>query len=47
VRGSGLAGLTDRVEALGGTIGVRSGAGHGTQISAELPLELESAEDAD
>jgi len=46
-RGSGLVGLADRVEALGGTIGVRSGAGHGTQITAELPLELESAKDAD
>src|ERR1700687_1593745 len=33
-RGSGLAGLTDRVQALGGTIEVRSAAGHGTQITA-------------
>jgi PAS domain S-box-containing protein len=46
-RGSGLAGLTDRVEALGGTIGVRSSAGDGTQIIAEFPLEVELAEDAD
>jgi PAS domain S-box-containing protein len=46
-RGSGLVGLTDRVEALGGSIQVRSGAGDGTQITAELPLERELAEDAD
>jgi PAS domain S-box-containing protein len=47
VRGSGLVGLTDRVEALGGSLHVRSGAGAGTQIAAELPLEHESASDAD
>jgi len=41
--GSGLLGLTDRVEALGGSIRVRSTAGEGTQITAELPLERESA----
>ena len=39
--GSGLAGLTDRVEALGGSIGVLSRRGAGTEISAELPIELE------
>jgi signal transduction histidine kinase len=44
-RGSGLVGLTDRVEALGGSIQVRSNAGDGTQITAELPLEF--ATDAD
>ena len=37
-RGSGLAGLKDRVEALGGTITVRSPAGAGTSLDAELPL---------
>jgi signal transduction histidine kinase len=36
-RGSGLIGLTDRIEALGGTIKVSSPAGAGTQILAELP----------
>jgi signal transduction histidine kinase len=41
-RGSGLVGLTDRVEALGGSIRVHSRPGTGTQITAELPLELES-----
>ena len=38
-RGSGLVGLTDRVEAVGGSIQVQSRAGDGTQITAELPLE--------
>lgn len=42
-RGSGLVGLTDRVEALGGSIRVRSRPGDGTHITAELPLELEAA----
>jgi PAS domain S-box-containing protein len=37
-RGSGLIGLTDRIEALGGTIDVSSPAGAGTQILAELPV---------
>jgi signal transduction histidine kinase len=37
-RGSGLIGLTDRVEALGGTIHVFSPVGAGTQIMAELPV---------
>jgi len=40
-RGSGLVGLGDRVEALGGSIRVFSPTGEGTQITAELPLELE------
>ena len=37
-RGSGLVGLKDRVEALGGTITVQSPAGAGTSLHAELPL---------
>ena len=45
-RGSGLAGLTDRVEALGGSIHVHSAAGAGTQITVDLPLEYELAQDA-
>jgi len=40
-RGSGLVGLGDRVEALGGSIRVSSRPGEGTQITAELPLEFE------
>jgi signal transduction histidine kinase len=39
--GSGLVGLTDRIEALGGSIRVDSRHGKGTQITAELPLELD------
>jgi signal transduction histidine kinase len=36
-RGSGLIGLTDRVEALGGTIAVTSPAGQGTTLHVTLP----------
>jgi signal transduction histidine kinase/ketosteroid isomerase-like protein len=45
-RGSGLVGLADRVEALGGSIHVHSGAGAGTHVTAELPLEYELAHGA-
>jgi signal transduction histidine kinase len=38
-RGSGLVGLTDRVEALGGTITVASPAGRGTSVLVELPVD--------
>jgi signal transduction histidine kinase len=41
-RGSGLVGLSDRVEALGGSISVESREGLGTQITADLPVELPS-----
>jgi signal transduction histidine kinase len=37
-RGSGLIGLTDRVQALGGTLTVLSPPGKGTTIRVELPL---------
>ncbi len=37
-RGSGLVGLKDRIEALGGTFSLRSPAGGGTTVSCELPL---------
>jgi signal transduction histidine kinase len=37
-RGSGLIGLTDRVEAVGGTFTVNSPRGQGTTLLAELPL---------
>jgi signal transduction histidine kinase len=37
-RGSGLIGLTDRVQALGGTLTVLSPPGEGTTIRVELPL---------
>jgi signal transduction histidine kinase len=40
-RGSGIVGLNDRVEALGGSLRVDSRPGKGTQIVAQLPLDLE------
>jgi signal transduction histidine kinase len=42
-RGYGLTGLTDRVEALGGTIAIASPAGEGTSLHVELPVEVELA----
>jgi PAS domain S-box-containing protein len=41
-RGSGLIGLTDRVEALGGRLDVASHPGEGTQIKADLPIRAET-----
>jgi signal transduction histidine kinase len=38
VCGSGLAGLKDRIEALGGTFSVHSPPGGGTMVSCELPV---------
>jgi signal transduction histidine kinase len=38
--GSGLVGLTDRVEALGGTILVDSPPGQGTRLEVDLPIDL-------
>jgi signal transduction histidine kinase len=37
-RGSGLVGLKDRVESLGGALTVQSPVGTGTSVDAELPL---------
>jgi signal transduction histidine kinase len=37
-RGSGLIGLRDRVEAIGGTISVRSPLGSGTRVNVEVPI---------
>ena len=37
--GSGLVGLADRVEALGGTIRVDSPAGQGTRLQIDLPIQ--------
>jgi signal transduction histidine kinase len=42
-RGSGLVGLSDRIEALGGTLQVTSPAGTGTTLLIEVPLGLESS----
>jgi signal transduction histidine kinase len=38
--GSGLIGLRDRVEALGGTMKLDSAAGSGTSLVVTLPLEV-------
>jgi signal transduction histidine kinase len=37
-RGSGLVGLKDRIDALGGTFSVHSPSGGGTTVSCELPV---------
>jgi signal transduction histidine kinase len=37
-RGTGLRGLADRVEALGGALQIESPAGKGTRLAAEIPL---------
>jgi signal transduction histidine kinase len=40
-RGSGLVGLSDRVQALGGTISVHSPIGEGTTLVIDLPVEVD------
>jgi signal transduction histidine kinase len=40
-RGPGLIGLTDRVQALGGTITVHSPTSQGTGLQIDLPVEAE------
>jgi signal transduction histidine kinase len=42
-KGSGLVGLRDRIEALGGTLQVASPAGNGTTLLLEIPLEDHSS----
>jgi signal transduction histidine kinase len=42
-RGSGLVGLSDRIEALGGTLEVTSPVGSGTTLLIEMPLERHSS----
>ena len=41
--GSGLRGLKDRVEALGGRLLLEPGEGHGTRLTAELPIDMGEA----
>jgi signal transduction histidine kinase len=41
--GSGLVGLSDRIDALGGTFTVTSPAGGGTSLLIEIPLEDEGS----
>ena len=38
-RGTGLRGLADRVESLGGTLAVSDGSGGGTTVHARIPLD--------
>ena len=40
-RGSGLVGLKDRVEAIGGRLTVQSRPGDGTRLVVELPADLD------
>ena len=40
-KGSGLRGLTDRVEALGGQLSVRSPIGGGTRLDAMIPVDAQ------
>jgi signal transduction histidine kinase len=42
-QGSGLRGLADRVEALGGVLHLESAPGSGTRLTAEIPLQGEAA----
>jgi signal transduction histidine kinase len=39
-KGSGLTGLVDRVEALGGTMKISSDPGHGTALRVNIPLKV-------
>jgi signal transduction histidine kinase len=41
-RGSGLNGLADRIATLGGKLHIDSGAGRGTRLAAEIPLDDEA-----
>ena len=45
--GTGLIGLKDRVEALGGKISVQSSPGHGTSLAVTLPLGSDAVLEAD
>jgi signal transduction histidine kinase len=44
--GSGLVGLADRVDALGGSLEIDSPPRQGTHITVRLPLDLEAADPA-
>jgi signal transduction histidine kinase len=41
--GTGLQGMADRLDAIGGTLGVRSAPGRGTTIAGRVPVEMESS----
>jgi signal transduction histidine kinase len=44
LRGSGLVGLKDRIEALGGAFSLHSPVGRGTTVSCELPVVAGAAQ---
>jgi signal transduction histidine kinase len=46
MRGSGLLGLKDRAEAIGGTVSVETGFNEGTSLSAKLPLRSRATPDS-
>jgi signal transduction histidine kinase len=46
-RGSGLVGLKDRVESLGGTLTIAGGPGEGTSVAARIPIDGKSTLDAE
>src|SRR5205085_2207881 len=39
-RGAGLSNMTDRLDALGSVLSLHSSPGHGTRLSASLPLPI-------
>jgi signal transduction histidine kinase len=45
--GSGLRGLADRIDALGGSFGIESDPGEGTRVWAEIPLDADGRTGAD
>ena len=45
--GSGLRGLADRIDALGGSFGVESAPGWGTRVWAEIPVSPEPGDEID
>jgi signal transduction histidine kinase len=43
-QGSGLQGMADRLAALGGTFEIRSAPGHGTTLTGQLPVPVQTAD---
>jgi signal transduction histidine kinase len=41
-RGTGLQGMADRLEALGGSLEIRSVIGSGTTVAGRIPIEVPS-----
>jgi signal transduction histidine kinase len=47
LRGSGLVGLKDRIDALGGTLSIHSPAGSGTTVCCALPVTVVTGQQPD